>query len=120
MRIQKQKSRLRSNGDGKDLYKFTLIIRGTSPHIRVQIVMAAFAQGLAEKFFVDFLDGRILVGFTQFLTLIFRVDSVDAFPAYLVVGEAGLSASTDTSAGTGHYFYEMVFGLSGDHPFDDL
>src|SRR6056297_285450 len=78
----------------------------------MQVVMAAFPQRFRQVLFVDFLNGWVLVRFSQFFALIFCIDGLYSLFTHFIGSKTGLASASNTAAGTGHNFYKMIFSFS--------
>src|SRR6056297_1935144 len=83
-------------------------------------MMAAFPQRFRQVLFVDFLNGWVLVRFSQFFALIFCIDGLYALFTYFIGGKTGLASTSNTAARTGHYLYKMVLSFSGLYSVEKL
>src|SRR6056297_581573 len=86
----------------------------------MQVVVASLAQGFREILFVNFLDSWVFMGLPQLFPLILGVDGFNSLVADFIGCKAGLAASTDTTARTGHYLNKVVLRLAGFYTVEKL
>ena len=86
--------------------------------LRVQQMVRAVAQRLAEELGVELLHVGVLVRLAELLALVLAIDGRDAGLADAVVGEPRLPTAADAAAGTGHDLDEMIAGLAPLHGLD--
>ncbi len=79
----------------------------------MQQFVRSVTERFAEKLFVQFRHGRIVVRLAERLAFIFAVDRVDARLPDPIVGETRLPAAADATARAGHDFDEVVLFLAG-------